>query len=100
MASTGTTPGTTVTITAIGDRARRHGEIYARLALETGGVVVRALPWDNLAAPFKRLLDDFQSSYVLHFSPRGVDPGGLHTLDVHVRQRGVDVRARKSYLWR
>ena len=74
--------------------------IYSRLAMETGGVVVRALPGDNLSTTFKRILDEFRSSYVLHFTPRGVERSGVHTLDVRVKRSGVDVRARKTYVWR
>ena len=73
---------------------------YSHLAMETGGVVVRALPGDNLSTTFKRILDEFRSSYVLHFTPRGVERSGVHTLDVRVKRSGVDVRARKAYVWR
>lgn len=71
-----------------------------QLAVETGGVVVDMQPRDDLGPTFRRVLTDFRASYVLHFSPRGVAPGGFHALDVRVDRRGVDVRARRGYAWK
>ncbi len=75
-------------------------QVYTALARETGGVVVTVSPGENLTSTFRRILEDFRSSYVLHFSPTGVDRRGLHTLDVRVKKSGVDVRARREYDWR
>ena len=75
-------------------------KFYDQLAAETGGLVVSMRPRDDLAPTFRRVLADFRSSYVLHFTPKGVSPGGVHTLDVRVRRRGVEVRARRGYAWR
>jgi VWFA-related protein len=75
-------------------------KFYDQLAAETGGLVVSMQPRDDLGPTFRRVLADFRASYVLHFTPKGVKPGGVHTLDVRVRRRGVDVRARRSYAWR
>lgn len=73
--------------------------LYDQLAEETGGVVVGMQPRDDLGPTFRRIFSDFRSSYVLHYAPRGVDPAGVHTLEVEVSRRGVDVRARRSYAW-
>lgn len=71
-----------------------------RLARETGGIVTTVSPGESLSASFRRLLQEFRSSYVLYFSPQGVEPGGTHTLDVQVsRPAGVEVRARRAYVW-
>jgi hypothetical protein len=44
-------------------------------------------------------MDDFRSSYVLYFTPRGVPERGAHTLQVMVRGAGnVTVRARSGYV--
>jgi VWFA-related protein len=72
---------------------------YQRLATATGGVSVTAMRGADLSARFQSVLDDFRSSYVLHFRPTGVPPGGVHTLDVRVKQSGVEVRARREYFW-
>jgi hypothetical protein len=72
--------------------------VLTHLARETGGEVVTMQPNGSIAQTFKRVLDDFRSSYVLHFAPQGVAAGGVHTLDVRVTRSGVAVRARKSYV--
>ena len=73
--------------------------VLAAIAEETGGVVVPVRqPAGDLASTFRRALDEFRSSYVLHFTPRGVDRKGLHTLAVSVRRSGtLTVRARRTY---
>jgi VWFA-related protein len=73
----------------------------ARIARETGGVVMPlpALRSANLRGAFGRVMDDFRSSYVLYFTPRGVPERGAHTLQVMVRGAGnVTVRARSGYV--
>ena len=75
-------------------------DLYDRLARETGGTVVYTRADEDLSSTFRRVLSEFRSSYVLYFSPRGVDPSGFHTLDVKVKQAGVEVRARRGYSWR
>jgi VWFA-related protein len=74
-------------------------KFYEQIAAETGGLVVFMRPTDDLGPTFRRVLSDFQASYVLHFRPTGVTPGGNHSLDVKVKRGGVDVRARRSYAW-
>ena len=47
---------------------------------------------------FQTILDDFRTSYVLRYTPRGVVTKGWHELTVKVARRGsFDVRARKGY---
>jgi VWFA-related protein len=76
------------------------GRMYDQLARETGGLVVPTAPGENLAATFRRTLADFRASYVLYFTPQGVDHTGSHTIDVRVKQDGADVRARRGYIWK
>jgi hypothetical protein len=45
------------------------------------------------------MVQDFRSSYVLYFTPKGVERAGVHTLDVRVKRNGAEVRARRSYAW-
>lgn len=75
------------------------GEISERIAGETGGIVTAVRPGESLSSKVRRMIQDFRSSYVLYFTPRGVERGGAHTLEVRVKRAGVDVRARRSYLW-
>ena len=76
------------------------GRMYDQLARETGGTVVTTAPGENLASTFRRTLADFRSSYVLFFTPQGVDRSGSHTIDVRVKQEGAEVRARRGYIWK
>jgi VWFA-related protein len=76
------------------------GRLYDQLARETGGIVVPTSPGESLASTFRRVLADFRSSYVLYYTPRGVDRSGSHTLQVRVKQDGAEVRARRAYMWR
>ena len=55
---------------------------------------------ENLTSKFRRMVQDFRSSYVLYFTPRGVERTGPHTLEVRVKRPGVEVRARRGYIWR
>jgi VWFA-related protein len=75
-------------------------DLYDRLARETGGAVVYTRADEDLSSTFRRVLSEFRSSYVLYFAPRGVERSGFHTLDVNVKQPGVEVRARRGYSWR
>ena len=50
------------------------------------------------AGAFERILSDFRSSYVLRYTPRGVEKPGWHELTVRVARPGsYTVRARKGY---
>ena len=64
----------------------------------TGGQTMSAASSGELADVFQRILSDFRSRYVLAFTPRGVDPGGIHRLDVRVKRSGLSVKARQSYV--
>jgi VWFA-related protein len=76
------------------------GRMYDQLARETGGLVVPSTAGEHLASTFRRALADFRASYVLYFTPQGVDQSGSHTIDVRVKQDGADVRARRGYIWK
>jgi Ca-activated chloride channel family protein len=75
-------------------------QMYTELTRETGGVVESVSESGNLSTAFRRVLNEFRSSYVLHFVPRGVERAGLHTLEVRVKGKGADIRARRAYSWR
>jgi VWFA-related protein len=50
---------------------------------------------------FKRVLEDFRSSYVLRYTPTGVAPGGWHELKVTLTRAGhFTIRARRGYFGR
>jgi hypothetical protein len=76
------------------------GALSERIAGETGGIVATVKPGENLTSRFRRMLDEFRSSYVLYFTPKGVERAGAHTLEVRLKRGGADVRARRGYFWR
>ena len=76
------------------------GDVADQIAGETGGFVASIEAGDNLTSTFRRVLDQFRSSYVLFFTPTGVDRQGSHTLEVRVKRVKADVRARRGYVWR
>ena len=69
------------------------------VARDTGGSVLPVTGGD-LTATFRRVLSDFRSTYVLYYTPSGVDRSGYHTIDVKVRRENVTVRARRGYVAR
>ena len=64
----------------------------------TGGHAVVIDSTSGLAAEFARILRDFRSRYQITFMPHGVEPGGFHKLEIHVRGSGLTVHARPGYL--
>jgi hypothetical protein len=74
------------TVTLLGDIAAR-----------TGGQVFSM----DVAAPigdaFKQAIEDFRTSYVLRYIPKGVTRAGWHDLNVRVTSGTYEVRARKGY---
>jgi VWFA-related protein len=76
------------------------GDLSEQIAAGTGGFVVNIAPGDNITSAFRRVLEQFRSTYVLYYTPRGVDPKGSHALDVRVKREKVEVRARRGYEWR
>jgi hypothetical protein len=64
----------------------------------TGGLLFMTDARDSVSSAFKRVLEDFRTSYVLRYVPRGVTREGWHDIVVKVTKSGkFDVRARKGY---
>jgi len=70
-----------------------------QLTAASGGTYIGLANWaQDLTATFRRVLDEFRSTYVLHYTPTGVATGGFHPLTVSVRGRdGLTVKARRGY---
>jgi hypothetical protein len=51
----------------------------------------------NLGSIFLGVLEEFRHRYLLSYTPRGVQAGGWHRLDVRVK-RAATVKARPGYL--
>jgi Ca-activated chloride channel family protein len=75
-----------------------HVKVYRQLAADTGGVIVPLAIRTDVTDTFAKALDEFRSSYVLHFSPKGPPAAGFHELIVTVPgQPKLTIRARKGY---
>lgn len=68
------------------------------IAEATGGRIDRVASIRDLPQRFLQILTEFRERYVLSYTPRGVGKAGWHRLDVRVKGRRVDVRARPGYL--
>ena len=76
--------------------ARRWAPLKT-LADVTGGRLIEIESSTQIAAEFKKILEDFRSRYVLTYIPAGVTSGGYHRLDVRVRRAQTKVTARPGY---
>ena len=76
------------------------GDLSDQIAADTGGFVAAIAPGENVTSTFRRVLEQFRTSYVLYFIPNGVDRQGSHTLDVRVKNAKAEIRARRGYVWR
>ena len=66
-------------------------------AAATGGEVRRERIDAPAATLFKQVIDDFKTSYVLRYTPSGVEPAGWHDLAVTMKDTRYTVRARRGY---
>ena len=79
------------------DTAATDNRFLHRLARETAGRLLHAERNRDIERVFTRVLEEFNSRYVLGYAPRDVPPGGWHRVDVRVRKRGATVLARRGY---
>lgn len=70
------------------------------LADDTGGRLVYAGSEAALRKTFLDVLAEFRQRYVLVYEPAGVEKAGWHSIDVKLRGRSGDVRARRGYFAR
>ncbi len=67
------------------------------IASATGGRVIKADATANLPKAFEEILQEFRTRYVITYSAAGVDTPGWHTIDLKVKGRRADVKARRGY---
>ena len=67
------------------------------VANATGGRVIKADTTENLPAAFDGILREFRTRYVVAYSPRGVDTPGWHRIELKVKGRRAEVKARRGY---
>jgi len=68
------------------------------LADETGGTYIDAQRSDRLRETFVRIVTEFRSRYLLTYTPKGVDAGGWHPIEVRLKNKKGRVTARRGYL--
>ena len=66
------------------------------IASATGGRVIKADQTANLPKAFEEILQEFRTRYLITYSPAS-DARGWHTIDVKVKGRRADVKARRGY---
>lgn len=90
-------PGMVAPVRSAVARPGTYPSLLAALARETGGSVLPVGGQVDLGAAFRRVLGDFRTTYVLYYTPRGVNAGGYHTLEVRTTREGAQVQARRGY---
>ena len=68
-----------------------------RLSRETAGRLLYAEQNRDIARTFARVLDEFNTRYVLGYAPHGVAGNGWHRLEVRLKKRSGTVLARRGY---
>ena len=69
----------------------------ARVAEETGGGYIEIRGGEDMASAFARVADELHGQYLLGYAPPKRD-GKVHSVDVRVTRKGLEPRARKSYV--
>jgi Ca-activated chloride channel family protein len=72
--------------------------LLSALAEETGGSFLTTDRSDQLRDTFLRIVNEFRTRYLLTYTPRGVDVGGWHPIEVRLKGRRGTVTARRGYL--
>jgi VWFA-related protein len=83
---------------AVSAQSRIKPEFLRDLTSATGGRLYEVEKTSNLESVFLSVLEEFRHRYLVSYTPRGVERGGWHRLDVSIRGRRVLVKARPGYL--
>jgi VWFA-related protein len=97
MAMPGAIPGTGLDGLQAALRADLPDAGLARAAEESGGGYTEIRFGQDLGAAFAQVADELHSQYLLGFAPPKRD-GKVHDIDVRLKKRGLEARARKSYV--
>jgi VWFA-related protein len=85
------------TVYAVTVKDSGDSEFLSDLVEATGGNKLEVGSTQDLAPAFLRILDEFRQRYVISFSPESVPAAGWHPLQVRVKNRRVNVKARAGY---
>lgn len=89
---------TDVVAYAVAVGATRERGFLRALVRQTAGELIELESAEDLSRTFVGILHEFRQRYLLSYSPRGVERGGWHEIEVRVKRRGVSVKARPGYL--
>lgn len=78
-------------------RAGDTPRILHDITSQTGGNLLQVTSRD-LEASFVKILDEFRQRYLLSYTLPSAPTPGWHRIDVRVRKRGMNVKARSGYL--
>lgn len=81
------------------DEHREELELLDQMVRQTGGRIVPLKSVGGIGEAFDLVMDELRDQYVLGYYPSSrMGRGARHTLKVGVDARGLDVRARESYV--
>jgi VWFA-related protein len=83
--------------TLVAQQEERNMRFLKDLAAATGGRLVVAEGDRDIGAAFGRVLDEFNSRYVLAYTPTGVTGQGWHRIDLKLKRKKGTVTARRGY---
>jgi Ca-activated chloride channel family protein len=87
-----------IVVYAVSAQSRLKPEFLHDLTSATGGRLYEVEKTANLESVFLGVLEEFRHRYLVSYTPRGVDHGGWHRLDVSIKGRKATVKARPGYL--
>ena len=87
-----------VVVYGISVRGSRSTRFLGALGAATGGEAFEVDTTSDLRVRFLTILNGFRQRYLVSYSPRGVQRGGWHKLDVKIRGGAGTVRARPGYV--
>jgi VWFA-related protein len=76
---------------------QRKNQFMREVAETAGGRFWYVDDEEKLEAQFVRALEEIKSRYLVSYTPRGVDEPGWHSIEVKLKHRKGDVRARRGY---
>ena len=79
------------------DYVKGQTDFLEAVADATGGRLLKADTTGNVQKAFDEILREFRTRYVLAYSPQRVDSAGWHRIEVKVKGRNVEIKARAGY---
>jgi hypothetical protein len=76
---------------------RGRPEFLRDVADVSGGRLIDVSRTGNITGAFLSIVQEFRQRYLITYTPTGVSTGGWHRLDVRVKGRRANVRARRGY---